>query len=257
MAYRNLSLVIEGGIACLTIDRDAVLNALDADTVDELRDACAAVEKDETARVLVLTGAGRAFSSGADLGGGTGELSMDILRKHANPLIEQLYALRVPIVVAVNGAAVGAGCSLALAGDIVVAARSAYFLLAFAKVGLVPDTGATWLLPRLLGRSRATAAMMLGERITAETAAAWGMVHSVVDDNMLADTVAAISAKLAEGPTLAYGLIRHGIRECLEAPLSRALEIETRHQEIASASRDFAEGVIAFREKRKPVFIGR
>ena len=210
MAYENIRLELSpAAVATITMARPQTLNALNGATVDELR---AAVEEagGSGARCLLITGEGRGFSSGADLasGGGLPDDAGAALEKHFNPLIEALFALPIPVVAAVNGPAAGAGCSLALAADIVIAARSAYFLQAFVNVGLVPDAGATWLLPQLAGRARALEMMMLGERIPAERALEWGMIARVVDDGDLAEEAVALATTLAQGPTVALGLIR-------------------------------------------------
>ncbi|HEX2493071.1 MAG TPA: enoyl-CoA hydratase-related protein [Steroidobacter sp.] len=193
--------------------------------------------------VRTMTGAGRAFSSGADLSGQQLDDAGAVLESHFNPLLERLLALPIPFITAVNGPAAGAGCSLALAGDIVVAARSAYFLQAFVNIGLVPDVGSTWMLPRLVGRARAQAMMMLGERIGVEQAEQWGMVYKTVEDAALANEADALALKLANGPTRAYAMIRQAIRASLECSLTEALHIERWNQLQAGRTEDFKEGV--------------
>ena len=235
------------GVAILTLARPDRLNALSAQTVDELRDAVEASGR-SGARCLLLTGEGRGFSSGADLGAGGG-LPDDVgasLEKHFNPLLEALFALPIPVVSAVNGPCAGAGCSLALAADLVVAGRSAYFLQAFVNIGLIPDAGATWLLPRLVGRARAMEMMMLGERIPAAQALEWGLVSRVVEDEHLASEAIALATRLAEGPTVALGLIRRLAREAGHLPLADALAAERVAQREAGRSEDFKAGVMAF-----------
>jgi 2-(1,2-epoxy-1,2-dihydrophenyl)acetyl-CoA isomerase len=245
-------------VATITIARPEKLNALAAQTVDELR---AAVEQAPAmgARCLLLTGEGRGFSSGADLvsGGGLPEDAGLALEKHFNPLIEALFALPIPVVAAVNGAAAGAGCSLALAADIVLAGRSAYFLQAFVNIGLIPDAGATWLLPRLAGRARAMEMMMLGERIPAEKAAEWGLIARLVEDEFLAQEAVALAANLARGPTVALGLIRRLARDAEQLALSEALAGERMAQRDAGRTDDFRGAVLAFIQKQKPSFQGR
>jgi len=246
------------GFAALTIARPERLNALSGRTVDELRAAVEAVAASE-ARCLLLTGEGRGFSSGADLAG-EGGLPDDAglaLEKHFNPLVEALFALDIPVVAAVNGPCAGAGCSLALSADIVIAARSAYFLQAFVNIGLIPDAGATWLLPRLVGRARAMEMMMLGERIPAEKALEWGLVSRVVEDEDLAAEAAALATNLARGPTVALGLIRRLARESGQRSLGEALAAERAAQREAGRTEDFRSAVMAFLQKRQPRFEGR
>ena len=267
MAYEHILFTEADGVATLTINRPERMNALHVGVIAEMIHAVDRVRDEGTARVLVMTGTGRAFCSGADLAGGGagggGERSGGppdagkVLETHFNPLLERLFALPVPFITAINGAAAGAGCSYALAGDIVVAAKSAYFLQAFVNIGLVPDVGSTWMLPRLAGKARAQAMMMLGERISAETAVEWGMIYKAVDDAELASTVAAIAAKMARGPTRAYTLIRQGLRDSLDKTLPEALMVERRNQLTAGRTADFGEGVMAFLQKRPAAFSGR
>jgi 2-(1,2-epoxy-1,2-dihydrophenyl)acetyl-CoA isomerase len=259
MGYEHIRLELSpAAVATITIARPDRLNALAAQTVDELR---AAVEETggSGARCLLLTGEGRGFSSGADLvsGGGLPEDAGMALEKHFNPLVEALFALPIPVVAAVNGPAAGAGCSLALAADIVIAARSAYFLQAFVNIGLIPDAGATWLLPRLAGRARAMEMMLLGERIPAEQAAQWGMISRVVDDEHLASEAVLLATNLAKGPTVALGLIRQLARNAEQAPLGEALAAERIAQKTAGESADFKAAVMAFLQKQPPKFEGR
>jgi 2-(1,2-epoxy-1,2-dihydrophenyl)acetyl-CoA isomerase len=259
MAYEHIRLEQSpAAVATITIARPDRLNALSGQTVDELR---AAVEEagSSGARCLLLTGEGRGFSSGADLATGGG-LPDDVgasLEKHFNPLLEAIFALPIPVVAAVNGPCAGAGCSLALAADIVVAGRSAYFLQAFVNIGLIPDAGATWLLPRLAGRARAMEMMMLGERVSAEQALQWGLISRVVEDEALESEAVALATRLAQGPTVALGLIRKLAREAAHVPLSEALAAERVAQRDAGRSEDFKAGVAAFLQKGQPRFEGR
>ena len=245
-------------VATLTLNRPDSLNALNGAMVDELRRAVEDAGR-SGARCLLITGEGRGFSSGAHLGGSGGlpEDAGAALEKHFNPLVEALFALPIPVVAAVNGPAAGAGCSLALAADIVIAARSAYFLQAFVNIGLIPDAGATWLLPRLAGRARAMEMMMLGERIAAEQAQQWGMIARVVDDEFLAEEAVALATSLARGPTVALALIRRLARDAEQIGLTEALAAERAAQRRAGETEDFKAAVFAFLQKRRARFEGR
>jgi 2-(1,2-epoxy-1,2-dihydrophenyl)acetyl-CoA isomerase len=245
-------------VATITLNRPDSLNALNAAMLDEIREAVEAAPA-SGARCLLLGGAGRGFSSGADLASGGG-LPDDVgaaLEAHFNPLIEAIFACPLPIVAAVSGPCAGAGCSLALAADIVVAGASAYFLQAFINIGLIPDAGATWLLPRLAGRARAMEMMMLGERIPASQAAEWGLISRVVDDSELETEAVALATRLAGGPTIAYGLLRRLARDAEQSTLSEALAAERIAQREAGRTEDFKSAVLAFLQKRQPSFDGR
>lgn len=265
MAFRHILLTEAEGVATITLNRPEQLNALDAELVTEILEVVSSIRDGESsARCLLLTGAGRGFSSGAALspgnaGGKVGPGAFDaglVLETHFNILMERLFDLPVPYITAVNGVAAGAGCSYALSGDLVVAGKSAYFMQAFVNVGLVPDCGSTWMLPRMIGRARAQRMMMLGERITADTAFDWGMVSEVVEDADLMPRAMEIAKKLAAGPTKALTLIRRGLRESMESTLSETLLMERNNQRTAGLTKDFEEGVAAFIGKRKAVFSG-
>ncbi len=266
MTFQHIIWAEDAGVATLTINRPDRLNSLNTEVIQEMIEAVDTIRDGvSTARCLVLTGAGRGFSSGADLAPGmaggkatSGPIDAGaVLDTHFNVLLERLFALPVPFVTAVNGPAAGAGCSYALAGDIVVAAKSAYFLQAFVNIGLVPDVGSTWMLPRLAGKARAQAMMMLGERIPAETALDWGMIYKVVDDaDLMAETMK-IAQKLANGPTRSLALIRSGIRDCMDKTLTEGLMVERRNQMLAGRTADFGEGVMAFLQKRPAAFTGK
>jgi 2-(1,2-epoxy-1,2-dihydrophenyl)acetyl-CoA isomerase len=263
----NLNLEIQNYVAVLTFNRPQTLNALTVELLDDFSLALDEVLKpNSSARCLLITGKGRGFSSGADLTGGTigggvvDTAQVDVgrrLESHLNPLLERLMDMPIPFVTAVNGAAAGAGCSLAIAGDIVLAARSAYFLQAFVNIGLVPDVGSTWLLPRLVGKARAQAMMMLGERVSADKALDWGMIYEVVDDDQLMVRALKIATKLAHGPTMTLGLIRRSLKYALEHSLTDQLRRERADQWTAGRTADFIEGVGAFMSKRPAVFQGR
>lgn len=258
MSEPHLLYTLEDGVAILTLNRPERMNAL---TTDLLGDIGATLDRAvaDGARCVLIKGEGRAFSSGADLVS-TGGLPDDLgqlLEDHYNPLVRKIAAIPVPVVSAVQGAAAGAGCSLALAADLTVAARSAYFLLAFANIGLVPDAGATWMLAKAVGRSRAMEMALLGEKIPAEKAADWGLIHKVVDDEALHDSALALAKKLAAGPVVALGMIRKAINSALDSALDVVLGQERDDQRTAGRTEDAREAIAAFGEKRKPVFKGK
>ncbi len=259
MAFEHIDVALgDNAVATITLNRPDTLNALKAAMLDELREAVETLPG-KGARCLLITGAGRGFSSGADLASGGG-LPDDVgaaLEAHFNPLIEAIFACPLPVVSAVNGPCAGAGCSLALAADLVIAGKSAYFLQAFINIGLIPDAGATWLLPRLAGRARAMEMMMLGERLSAKKAAKWGLISRAVDDEELMDEAGALAAKLAAGPTLAYGLLRRLARDAEQSTLSEALTAERNAQRDAGRTADFQGAVLAFLQKKPPEFSGR
>jgi 2-(1,2-epoxy-1,2-dihydrophenyl)acetyl-CoA isomerase len=265
MTYKTILLEIINSVAVLKFNRPQTLNGLTSEVLSEI-DAVLDVilTPDSGVRCLLLTGEGRGFSSGADLASGTAagasaSTKIDagrVLETHFNPLLERLMKMPIPFVTAVNGPAAGAGCSFAIAGDIVIAARSAYFLQAFVNIGLVPDVGSTWMLPRLIGKARAQAMMMLGEKVPAETALQWGMVYKVVDDADLMNTAMDVATKLAKGPTQAIGMIRREVRASYENTLTQQLRLEREDQLTAGQTNDFLEGVSAFLQKRPATFTG-
>ena len=262
-AYETLRLTSQGAVATITLNRPQRLNAAPPRMFDEIFAALHELPR-LGARALIITGEGRAFCSGADLAGrgaepaatSRGGATHQALTEHYGPTMLALSRLPVPVVTAVNGVAAGIGCSLALAGDFAIAARSAYFLEAFVNIGLVPDGGATWMLPRLIGKARATEMLMLGERITAEQAQAWGLIYKVVDDAELMREALALAERLAAGPTRALGLMRQGLARALEQSYAEALAMEASHQMIAADTADAREGGLAFLERRKAVFKG-
>ena len=258
MTYQTILFALEGGVAKITLNRAERLNAFTPVMHGELKDALGRAARD--ARAVLLTGAGRGFCAGQDLSQRKGNEVPDLgetIHNLYNPLIRAMRALEMPIVAAVNGVAAGAGMSLALASDIALAARSATFLQAFVKIGLVPDSGSTYFLPRLAGVARARALAMLGEKITAEQAASWGMIWKVVDDDKLLAEAEGLARHLAAQPTRALALIKRAFNEALTNDLDRQLDLERDLQRIAGKTEDYREGVAAFFEKRAPRFVGR
>ena len=247
------------GVRVITLNRPDVLNAFDAKLGEELLDALAKADGDARVRCVVLTGAGRAFCSGADLRGHTpGETSLGaLLRARYNRIILRLRTTEKPVVAAVNGVAAGAGCNLALAADLRVASDRASFIEVFTRVGLIPDSGGTWLLPRFVGVGRALEMMFFAEPVDAAAAERLGLVNRVVPADDLMPRALEWAARLAQGPTRAYGLIKRGVDRALALDLRGALEYEAYLQEIAGRSEDHREGVAAFLAKRAPAYVGR
>jgi 2-(1,2-epoxy-1,2-dihydrophenyl)acetyl-CoA isomerase len=254
----NPDILIErlDNVVRLTLNRPQQMNAVTPQMVLALPRILDQAVKDG-ARAIILTGAGNAFCSGAALGGGPGSgETREQFDSLYNPLARSLARLPVPLVTAVNGGAVGAGASLALAGDIILAARSSYFMLSFARIGLVPDVGSTWLIARAAGRVRALQMALLADRMPAEEAHSGGLVTEVVDDHQLTQTAEQVARQLAAMPTRALGLIRQQIRMALENSFDHLLDVERDHQAIATQTDDFREGITAFKERRKPIFSG-
>lgn len=264
MAYESIQLEIADGVATLTLNRPDRLNSFTAAMHAEVRDALAKV-KDEAngVRCLLLTGAGRGFCAGQDLSDRAVAPDAEMpdlgasIETNYNPLVRTLRALPMPVVCAVNGVAAGAGANLAFACDIVLAARSASFIQAFCKIGLIPDSGGTWTLPRLVGHARAMALSMLGDKVSAEQAEAWGMIWKTVDDDKLAAEATALARHLATQPTRGLALIKQAINASSTNSLDDQLDLERDLQREAGRTRDYREGVTAFIAKRAPVFEGK
>jgi len=264
MDYKKIALTFADDIAVVTLNDPATLNAAGIDTVKELADAFARIAGGEHgARAVVLTGAGKGFCSGANLSGGGPANSGSggrpnagaSLKTHYNPFITLLRDFPLPLVTAVNGAAAGVGCSLALMGDMIIAAESAYFLQAFRRIGLVPDGGSTYLLPRMIGRARAMEMALLGERVPAHKALEWGLVNRVVPDFELMAEATKLAHELAHGPA-SLGMIRKLMWRAMDADFAAQLDDEADTQTLAGQTKDFLEGVQAFLQKRPAQFTG-
>ncbi len=258
MDYQTLTFTHENGVATVTLNRPDKMNALTTQMRAEI--AYAVTEAGKQARVVVITGAGRAFCSGQDLGDRVGASNIDLertLRDEYAPMLRAIADCPVPTISAVNGAAAGAGANLALAADVVIASESAYFLQAFARIGLIPDAGGTWVLPRTMGMAKAMGAALFADKITARQADDWGMIWEAVADADFDETWKARAAHLAEGPTAAYGAIKTVIRRSWDNGFEDQLALEARMQGTCGKSRDFKEGVLAFSEKRAAKFEGR
>lgn len=261
MAYRTIGLEIEGDLATLRLNRPEVMNALNATMRREITGALR--DLPENIRCLVLTGAGRAFCSGQDLGDAGvsgGPESLDpgaVLRDEYEPMIQAIRQARMPVIAAVNGVAAGAGVSLALAADVVIAAQSAVFVQAFTRIGLIPDAGGTFILPRLVGHARAMGAMLFADPVSAARAAEWGMIWEAVPDAEFAAHIDARARELARGPTAAFLALRQALAASAENDFAAQLGVEAAAQSRLARGADFREGVAAFAERRAPRFTGR
>ncbi len=258
MNYTTIKLAIRDDVAILTLNRPDVMNALNTQMRAEI--AHAVKESGTTARVLVITGAGRAFCSGQDLGDRANAADIDLertLRDEYLPMLKAIFDCPIPTIAAVNGAAAGAGANLALAADVVIASESAMFLQAFTRIGLIPDAGGTYWLPRQIGAARAMGAALFAEPIKARQAADWGMIWEAIPEEEFAEHWWSRAIKLAQGPTVAYRHVKEAIRGSYDNSLDEQLALEARLQGECGKTRDFKEGVLAFLEKRPANYEGR
>jgi 2-(1,2-epoxy-1,2-dihydrophenyl)acetyl-CoA isomerase len=259
-SFTFLTYEVADGVATIMLNRPEVYNALNDEITFELQDALKAVAKDEAVRVVVLTGAGKAFCSGQDLKAASGQQKrsfQDSLQKRYNPIIRAMRSLPKPIICRLNGVAAGAGASLALACDLIVASEEASLIEIFINIGLVPDSGSSYFLPRLVGTAKAFELCAMGQRLKAEEAFSIGLVNKVCPSDQLDSTVQGFTSYFATAPTKSVGLIKKMLNRSSTATLDDMLEYEAYCQEIAGQSEDYKEGVTAFLEKRKPSFKGR
>ncbi|MCB0638671.1 MAG: 2-(1,2-epoxy-1,2-dihydrophenyl)acetyl-CoA isomerase [Lewinella sp.] len=251
---------LRGAVAILTLNRPAKYNSFTREQALALQEQLKACAENEAVRAILLTGAGKAFCAGQDLGEVTGEDAPSlstIINEHLNPIVMLIREMEKPVVAAVNGVAAGAGANIALACDLTVAAESANFIQAFSKIGLIPDSGGTFFLPRHVGLQRAAAYMMLGDKVGAEEAERVGMIYRTFPDDSLLDEAIRLAERLAAMPTRALGLTKRALNYSMDNPLDRQLAIEEQLQATAGQTEDYQEGVQAFLEKRKPAFKGK
>ncbi len=260
MDFEYIKFEVADGVATITLNRPDVYNALDDAITYELQDALKKVAKDDSIRVLVLTGAGKAFCAGQDLKAVAGQEKrsfLESLHKRYNPIISAMRSLPKPIICRLNGVAAGAGCSLALACDMIIAAEEATLIEVFINIGLVPDSGSSWFLPRLVGTAKAFELCTMGSKIKASEALQLGLVNRVTTSGQLDTVVKEYTDYFSQAPTKSIGLIKRMLAKSATATLDEMLEYEAWCQEIAGTSSDYKEGVTAFLEKRKPAFTGK
>lgn len=263
MSYETIEFEITDGVALLTLNRPDSLNSFNTQMHGEVKDALKAVKKSSEARCLLITGNGRGFCAGQDLSdrnvapGAEMPNLGESIEKNYNPLLRTINGLEMPVICAVNGVAAGAGANIAFACDIVLAAKSASFIQAFCKIGLVPDSAGTFTLPRLVGQARAMGLAMLGDKIKAEQAEQWGMIWKAVEDDALKDEALAMARHLANQPTKGQALIKRAINASWNNSFDEQLDLERDLQTLAGRTDDYREGVAAFMEKRQPNFTGK
>ena len=258
MHYQTINYTNRGGVGVLRLNRAEVMNALNTQMRAEITHAVKVAEKE--ARVLVITGRGKAFCSGQDLGDGGSAASLDLertLRDEYVPMLKAIFDCKIPTISAVNGPAAGAGANLALAADVVIASEDAYFVQAFTRIGLIPDAGGTWFLPRQVGIARAMGAALFADKVTAKQAVEWGMIYEAVPHEDFGTHWQNRAAHLANGPTETYKHVKTAIRSSFDNDLDQQLALEAKLQGKCGTTRDFKEGVVAFLEKRPAVFEGR
>lgn len=260
--FNRVKVETDDGVATLTLNHPEVMNAISLDMLEGLIEAFDFIEdRSNGVRCVVMTGAGKGFCAGANLQGRSTSTSKSggagsVLESHYHPLLRRIRRLHCPILTAINGAAAGAGMSLSLMGDLKLAAKSAYFLQAFRRIGLVPDAGSTYILPRLVGTARAMELSLLGEKLPAEKALEWGLINRVHDDSDLMTEAKKMARELAHGPTVSLALIRGLYWDSPENTFEEQLDLEFRTQRVAGSTKDFREGVTAFLEKRPAKFKG-
>jgi len=263
MNFETIQFTIDNGVAKLVLNRPEKLNSFNKKMHDDVRLALKTIYKDDEIRCVLISGNGRGFCAGQDLSDRDVSPDADMpdlgksIDKNYNPLIRKITQLEKPVICAVNGVAAGAGANIALACDIVLAARSASFIQSFSKIGLIPDSGGTWMLPRLIGRSRAMALALLGEKIPAEQAESWGMIWKCLDDDQLMVQAEKMAASLASQPTRGLGFIKRAFNLSSTNNLDEQLELERDIQRLAGRTSDYREGVNAFMNKRDPQFSGQ